>query len=222
MINKSKNLIINTGFTPTPERVLGKEKHKAFNARLVRGFTMIELLIAIAVFSIIIGVVSGIFISSLRTSRTTLALISANTDGELALDKMSRLIRKGWGDSFFIPTSNSSNNCLSFRYGDNNNSGYVTYRWNSAKKTLEANHNLNGYFPSCDSPESSDFSEMVSANLRVDFAVFEKNTTVSQEFPKITIVLRIGTKNTQLSDTRVPFTNLQTTISPRYDRRYSN
>ncbi len=72
----------NRGFTPALENQ-------------VRGFTMIELLVAISVFTVIITITSGIFIASLRSHRTSIALISANSDAQLTLEQMARMIRKG-------------------------------------------------------------------------------------------------------------------------------
>ena len=59
------------------------------------GFTMIELLVSISVFAVVVAIVSGIFIASLRSNRTSVALISANSDGQLAMEQMTRMIRKG-------------------------------------------------------------------------------------------------------------------------------
>ena len=183
---------------------------------------MIELLIAISVFSVIVAVASGIFISSLRSNRLAVSLITANSDASLTLDQMSRMIRKGLGRSFIserilADDGSVSFKCLKFKYGNY----YITYRWNRADKSLEWNDSP-VVFANCS--DSNLFSGIISENLRVEFADFMMQCEVSvcsksdTDYPKITILLRVSTRNTQLST--MPFTNLQTTISARNDLRY--
>jgi len=191
------------------------------NYKKEAGFTMIELLVAISVFSVIIAISSGIFVYSLRSNRTAVALISANNDASLTLDQMSRIIKKGDGDSFGTETiyddGNMSFKCLKFQYKGN----YVTYRWNVFKKTLEWSSRLSGY-ASCNSQDENIFSGIVSENLRVEYVGFRIDAGPDLkyiDYPKVTILLRIGTKGTQISEAKVPFNNLQMTISPRNDLR---
>ncbi|MCL5017326.1 MAG: type II secretion system GspH family protein [Patescibacteria group bacterium] len=192
------------------------------------GFTMIELLVAISVFTIIIAITSGIFITSLRSDRTSIALISANSDAELTLEQMARMIRKGIGTTFeteTVCTAGPANcpsdgnpieyKCLKFLYGND----HITYRWNAAAKSLEWNIGANSYADCSADASSGYFSGIVSENLRVDFANFRVDNTVSQYYPRITLLLRVGANNTQISS-QTPFTNLETTISPRNDIRY--
>ena len=185
------------------------------------GFTMIELLVAISVFSVIIAISSGIFVYSLRSNRTAIALISANNDASLTLDQMSRIIKKGDGSSFgaemIYEGENLKYKCLKFQYEGN----YITYRWNVFKKTLEWNSRLSGYI-SCNSEAKNAFSGIVSENLRVEYAGFRIDSGANlkyKDYPKITILLRIGTKSTQISEAKIPFNNLQMTISVRNDYR---
>jgi prepilin-type N-terminal cleavage/methylation domain-containing protein len=209
------------GFTPTPERALGKNERKAFDACLVSGFTMIELLVAMSVFIIIISITSGIFLSSMRSNRTAIALISANSDGQLTLEQIARVIRKGLGTSFVAQTAVGNGtaalpqfDCLHFRYGNE----YRVYRWNRSDRSLELNIGSNRY-ASCDD-STGIFSGIISENLTVDFANFRVDNSQSRYYPKITVLLRVGTKKTQISQANIPFTNLQVSISPRNDIRY--
>ncbi len=133
---------------------------------------MIELLVAISVFTVIITITSGIFIASLRSHRTSIALISANSDAQLTLEQMARMIRKGLGKSFATESVGPDLNmadfkCLYFRYGNE----YITYRWNRTKKSLEWNVSGAGY-PDCGDDSGDVFSGIISENLRVDFANF--------------------------------------------------
>jgi len=186
------------------------------------GFTMIELLVAMSVFTVIVAVTSGIFISSLRSHRTSVALISANSDAQLTLDQMTRMIRKGVGRTFSVDSAAGSGTmtdpglkCLKFKYAND----YITYRWNRSKFSLEWNVGINDYADCADNSEDL-FSGIISENLRVDFANFRVDKSLSRDYPKVTILLRVGTKNTQISSSKTPFTNLQITVSPRNDIRY--
>ncbi|MEK9183981.1 MAG: type II secretion system protein [Patescibacteria group bacterium] len=60
-----------------------------------KGFTMIELLVAIGLFIVVISVSSGIFIKSLRTQRQIVSLMAANDNASLALEQIIREIRTG-------------------------------------------------------------------------------------------------------------------------------
>ena len=66
-----------------------------FNFQSKRGFTMIELLVAISLFVVVVSVASGVFIKSLRTQRQIVSLMAANDNASLALEQMIREIRTG-------------------------------------------------------------------------------------------------------------------------------
>ncbi len=65
-------------------------RHKKQNRK---GFTLIEMLVAIGIFSIVISIATGGFVSSLRTERQAAALISAQSNASLVLEQMAREIR---------------------------------------------------------------------------------------------------------------------------------
>jgi prepilin-type N-terminal cleavage/methylation domain-containing protein len=60
-----------------------------------KGFTIVELLIAVALFSVVISITSGVFIRSLRTQRIITSFIAANSNASLAMEQMAREIRTG-------------------------------------------------------------------------------------------------------------------------------
>jgi len=63
------------------------------------GFTIVELLVAITLFSVIVAIATGTFVQSLRTQRGVTALIAANSNVSLAMEQMAREIRTGQGFS---------------------------------------------------------------------------------------------------------------------------
>lgn len=60
---------------------------------------MIELLVAVTVFVVVIAIASGIFVQSLRTQRSLVALMAANDNAGLTLEQMAREMRTGRGFS---------------------------------------------------------------------------------------------------------------------------
>lgn len=61
-----------------------------------RGFTLIELIVAIALFSIAIAIAAGGFTNALRTQRQVAALISAQSNASLVLEQVAREVRTGY------------------------------------------------------------------------------------------------------------------------------
>lgn len=60
-----------------------------------RGFTLVELLVAMAIFSVVVSVATGAFIRALRTQRQLVAFSAANSNLSLVLEQMAREIRVG-------------------------------------------------------------------------------------------------------------------------------
>lgn len=60
-----------------------------------KGFTIIELMVAMSLFVIVVGISSGVFIRSLRTQRAVVALMAANDNASQTLEQMTRAIRTG-------------------------------------------------------------------------------------------------------------------------------
>ncbi len=61
-----------------------------------KGFTLVELLITVALFTIIIAIAVGTFTNALRTQRQVSSLISAESNVSLSLEQMARDIRTGY------------------------------------------------------------------------------------------------------------------------------
>ena len=59
------------------------------------GFTIIELMVAVGLFIIVVGIASTTFVQALRTQRQVVGLMAANDNASLTLDQMAREIRTG-------------------------------------------------------------------------------------------------------------------------------
>lgn len=60
-----------------------------------KGFTIVELLIAITLFTVLLGITSGVFIQSLRSQRNLTAFIAANSNASLTIEQITREARTG-------------------------------------------------------------------------------------------------------------------------------
>ncbi len=72
-------------------RLKDRTRHSA-----AAGFTLVELLVAIALFSILVAVATGGFVNALRTQRQVAALIAAQSNAGQALEQMAREVRTGY------------------------------------------------------------------------------------------------------------------------------
>ena len=90
------------------------------------GFTVVELIVAMGLFVILLGIVSGSFINALRTQRRIVALVAANDNANISLEQMAREIRTGVSGTFdLVPLS--VNTDLQFT---NAKGEMITYRKN--------------------------------------------------------------------------------------------
>lgn len=75
-----------------------------------KAFTLVELLVAIGIFSILVAIGIGGFVNALHTQRQVAALISVQSNASVALEQMAREMRTGFlfCDSAGNPTPNSA------------------------------------------------------------------------------------------------------------------
>ena len=62
-----------------------------------KGFTVVELLVSMAIFAVVISVASTVFIRSLRAQRAVVKLIEVNENTSITIEKVAREIRTGTG-----------------------------------------------------------------------------------------------------------------------------
>lgn len=165
-----------------------------YSKKITAGFTVVELLVAMAVFASLITISSGVFIRSLRTQRVIVALIAANSNAGLAMEQMMREIRTGSGFS----TNQSS---LTFT---NAKGQMVIYRWNDTP-TVRAIER---------STDNINFKKITASNVKVYNLRFElfKGSPADPYPVRVTLVMQIGATN-NISDN--PVVNIQTTVSAR-------
>lgn len=66
------------------------------NFKSKRGFTVVELIVAMSVFAILVTMAVGVFIQGLRSQRLLTYLMAINNNAGLVLEQMAREIRTGY------------------------------------------------------------------------------------------------------------------------------
>jgi prepilin-type N-terminal cleavage/methylation domain-containing protein len=164
------------------------------------GFTLIELIVAIGIFSVVTAIAMGGFVNVLRTERQAAALLSANSNISLIIEQMAREIRTG--DNFCVSgyyclCSLGSCSSLQFRNAENET---VTYRADGAGAIERG--------------AGSQFQKITAQNVNVRYLNFIiSGQNPGDGFPpKITILIGVSAKAAGVEANVI---NLQTTISSR-------
>ncbi len=154
------------------------------------GFTLVELLVAITLFSIVISIAVGGFVRALRTQRQIISLIAANSNASLAIEQMARELRTGKN----LVCDNGARFCdaLTFQNADNDTVVYLV-----EDGVLERKVN------------SGEPQPFTAANVRIPYAHFSVPDTNPD---RVTISLGVGVYNPELEEN---ITNIQTTVSSR-------
>lgn len=174
------------------------------------GFTIVELLIAVALFTVVISITSGVFIRSLRTQRIITSFIAANGNASLSLEQIAREIRTGQdfcsGPNIGCEVASGIFQELIFT---NARGQQVKYEL-SEPRTIGLN-TIKSIMRTTD----SGFPLPVTAdNVNVNYFNFRLMGQDSGDGgnPRVTVVLGIGATGVPFSDALI---NLQTTVSSR-------
>jgi len=160
-----------------------------------RSFTIIEMLVAVAIFTLVMGMATGIFVSALRVQRQSLASQQLLDQTSYLMEYMSRAIRMAKKDMSGVCTGTLKSNygfagqCLKF----------VNYKDGCQQFCLDGER-----------LKDQDGNYLTSPSLKVkDFNVNLSGETQTDDFqPKVTVFLNIeGKERSKIK--------IQTTISQR-------
>lgn len=170
---------------------------KKFNSQ--RGFTIIELLVSIAIFSLVTSFGVSVFVRSLRAQRSVVSLISANDNVSLAIEAIARELRRGrdFDTNGIINTDDSRE--IGFHNADQKR---IVYRYDSTSKAITRSE--------CDGV----FYPVTASNIVVESAHFALQT-IDREgkiLPRITMSIRLGTKDRDIVGV---VTEIHTSVSSR-------
>jgi len=181
-----------------------------------KGFTLIEMLVAISIFAIVIIIAIGALLNLARASDRSQAVLTAINNLDFAMEQMSRTMRVG--TKFFCsdgvhPVSAQTRNCsysqrksaVSFTDQDGRR---LVYRLNPSTQALER-ENLS------EVPKRTFAITAPEIKVeRLSFAVLGSLPNDNMQ-PKISINIKARTAIPELKDEDQVSFNLQTTISQR-------
>ncbi|MBI5306636.1 prepilin-type N-terminal cleavage/methylation domain-containing protein [Candidatus Wolfebacteria bacterium] len=191
------------------------------NKLQIKGFTLIELIVAMSVFVILTSVAVGGFINMMRNQRIVTAMMAVNDNMGLTLEQMAREIRTGYN---FCRISSSK---IQFVNAKNE---VVRYRLNNESVEKGISATSGSQTPGCDDASDSWFSygKIIADNVSInkfDIKVCGKNIDNSivlgncgsgdSRFPpRITLSLSITSAEPDVKKIGV-YVNTQTTVSSR-------
>lgn len=155
------------------------------------GFTMVELIVAISVFSVAISLVTGAFVRTLKTQRILNHLMAVNSNASLVIEQMMREIRTGYNFSV-VP------NCDELIFTRSRDNRLVSYKWNAQNFSIEIDN-------------GAGFKPLTASNVAVRSLCFTLVGGVADP-PRITMTLKVGSTEQQIAENVL---NLQTTVSGR-------
>ncbi|MGB7957378.1 MAG: prepilin-type N-terminal cleavage/methylation domain-containing protein [Minisyncoccia bacterium] len=188
-------------------------------ARHTKGFTLVELLVAVALFSILMAIAAGGFVRALRSEREVSAMMAAESNVNLALEQMAREMRTGY---LFchdpgVPSPNEAcASCSVVALGATQVWTCPTIEfYNASGEKVDYSLDANNVLERADSAENSGLPEpLTSDNISVtdlNFTIFG-NVEGDTWNPRVTVAIGV-----QPNDNTVTWStaNLETTISAR-------
>lgn len=158
-----------------------------------RGFTVVELIIAIGLFIALFGIVSGSFINALRTERQIIALAAANDGAQSSMEQMAREIRTG------------ANFDLRFDFRSEGDLIFTNYKGESITYRLTNEGIERGV--------AGVFKEVTADNVKIKelkFIICDPNDCRT---PRVSIALAVAAADPSLS---AIVSYMQTTVSARF------
>lgn len=161
-----------------------------------KGFTMVEVLVAMTLFVVIVSATTVSFITAMKTQRQLVSLMAATDSASLAIEQMAKEIRTGRD---FCRTS-CADGIINFTTWKGE---AVTYQVDANKQILRSSGINSG-------PITADNVSIERLNF-----IISGNQPTDDYPPRITIILRAAVPQTGPIGIRGVYTDLQTTISAR-------
>ena len=199
---------------------------KLFHQHHRKSFTLLEMVVAIGIFSIAVVVLMQIFLTTTRSQQKSSAILRAQAEARYALEIISRQIRSGYIDYDYytagLPDSDSNGISdpqagLALR---DLNANQIIFSRSSENCPVDINNCLKMNF-------AGDVQDLSGKGLEVeklefyispivDPFVLDFDPSVGSQ-PKVTIVMAIKSIGSRSENIATAF--LQTTVSSRYYKR---
>lgn len=133
-----------------------------------RGFTLIELMIAIAIFCIFMIIMAGVFARFVQTERHGISQSSLILDVQSAMDSFIKEARTGYGSTYAVASDGKS---IAFR---NQEGVCVGYRINPTTETFERSEHSGNLSGNCnvDDGSSGVFAPLTGEDTKIIEARF--------------------------------------------------
>lgn len=171
------------------------------------GFTLVEMMVAIALFSVLIAVAVGGFSRALRAQEEVASLLAAQSNVSLALEQMTREIRTGSG---FCPEGQGPCDC---NQAGNDTLSCANLAFLNAEGQEVSYEVQNGELQ--ESVAGSSYTPVTGSNVTIPyFNVIIFGTSVDDDHwsPRVTIQLGVTPNDPALLSNVL---NLQTTVTAR-------
>ncbi|MBI3685365.1 prepilin-type N-terminal cleavage/methylation domain-containing protein [Candidatus Azambacteria bacterium] len=176
------------------------------------GYSLIELLVAIGVFSTVVAVLSGAFIISLNGQKKTVSVQNVADDVRYATEIMAKEIRMMDVDPSRQATADNnggacSGNCRMLFYSNmphRNPNAQVAFYLDPASHTIMFDD---------DTSDALAAEPITSSGVTVNALAFDVSGIPPSSQPRVTFVVRLASNDSNVA-VRTTM-NVQTTISPR-------
>ena len=159
-----------------------------------KGFTLLELIVGVAVFSLVIIIATGLLAFSFRNQRKSIAIQNVSDNARYLIGFMAKEIRMseiltGDGQVYTLNLNHSTK-------------GNISYTFTGTQIMRDP-----------DGPGPLSASAINSDEVRVDGRFFIDGKGVDSEQPRVTIMMKVNTASAKPEEQSV--INLQTTLSQR-------
>lgn len=161
-----------------------------------QGFTLVELVVAIAVFATVVTLVSSIFVSSVGSQRKNINNQDVLDNGRYVLETMGRAIRQG---IITQPPSDATQSTIQLNHPTK---GVVVYQLDNGQVKETSGGNT---------------TTLSSSNVTVQKLTFavQGNSAPPSDTNQPRVTISISIKSTQSTSGTDSIINLQTTVTPR-------
>ena len=178
-----------------------------------KGFTLVEIMVTLAILGFFFGIITGIFTISLKSQKRALIKQELFLQGEYVMEYLAKQL--ALSSNISSTTMSSCTGNVNFSYATSVGSiRFVTYDDNCIRVGTSTVNNLfqrviSGGSDWPDGPLTSDKFEVKDFNIRL----VQASSTTNHHQPRITIYLRMKAKSTK--EELAPEVEFQTTISLR-------
>lgn len=164
------------------------------------GFTLVELMVAVSVFSVAVTLSTGAFVRAIKTQRILTHLMSVNSNSSLVIEQLAREMRTGY--NFSLTKINSADCNDSITFNRSTDGILTTYRWSGIQShSIERSEG-----------ENNPFVPITASNVSVNRLCFIEDQVLPSDPWRITIDATLGSTDPQVAQNVF---NLQTTVSAR-------